>query len=104
MAKKQVVLNDKQTQMWEDIKNLEVEYYAIKNQFVANISEPTSIDPEMLYLTLKGPAALVSIEGALANLTVQSWSGKKLPKYVIEQREQFGCVMDNPEVKPPVNK
>ena len=105
MAKKQaVVLNEKQTQIWDDIKDREAQYYSIKNQTVSTISEPMNIDQESLYLTLKGPAALLSIEEVLGTLMIKSWSGKNIPKYIVEQRDQYACIMDNPEAKPPVKK
>ncbi len=104
MIKKQVNLNEKQTQMWNDIKDLEVQYYALKEHTVGSVSEPINIDPDSLYLSLKGPAALVSIEEALSKMTVKSWSGKILPKYAIEQRDQYAFVEENPEVKPPMKK
>src|SRR5690606_37018173 len=95
MATKQP-LNEKQAKMWDDIKEKPVEYYALPNITVDSISEPLNIDPEVLYLKLKGPLALVSIENVLNTMTSTSITGKKVPLYTIELRDELGVIQRNP--------
>ena len=104
MDKKEVKLTEKQTKIWNDIKDKPVSYYALKNMTVSTISEPVNIDPDELYVSLKGPAAIVSIEEVLNVDLVNNWAGKEVPRYAIEQRDRFAVIMDNPEVKSPIKK
>ena len=104
MSKKPAVLSEKTATIWTDIKDLGVQYYAMKDKTISDVCEPMNIDADNLYVTLKGPAALVSIEEALTHLAVKSWSGKTISKYAIEQRDQYGFIELNPEINPPAKK
>lgn len=99
MAKKEVVLTDAQKEIWEYIKNMKVEYYALKNITVQSVCSPLNIDPTCLYLELKGPAALRSVEDALNLDVVKNWSGKEVPKYLVELRDRFAVVSKNPQAR-----
>ena len=95
----EVQLTEAQQKIWNDIKNLDVEWYGLPDQKVENICTPINIDPEKLFVNLKGPASLVTIEKALYQITTFGWDGKKVVKYVIEQKERFGLISLNPTIK-----
>ena len=98
---KKVELSPKQQEIWDHIKDMKAEYYSLPNITVAGICEPVNLDPNCLYLTLKGPAALVSIEAVLNGDTVKNWDGKMVSKYIVESRDRFAVILDNPAVKAP---
>jgi hypothetical protein len=99
-----VQLNDELLAIWNDIKNLEVNYYGMDRQ-VCDICKPLQVDPNKLYLSLGGPAALPTIEGAVAKLTVTKVDSLdarakiKIAKYLIEQEDRFGVISVNPKAK-----
>ena len=101
MANKKVELSVKQQEIWDHIKGMKAEYYALPNITVEGICEPVNLDPSCLYLTLKGPAALTSIEAVLNGDTVKNWDGKQVPRYIIESRDRFAVILDNLVVKAP---
>lgn len=102
MEKKDVKLTEKQAAIWNDIKDKEVEYYTLPNMTIEGVCFPCNVDPDCLFVTLKGPAAIVSIEGALGKLLVKGWSGEKVTKYIIEARDKFVVISENPAIKAPV--
>lgn len=104
MDKKEIKLTEKQAKIWNEIKDKPASYYALKNMTVGAICEPVNIDPDNLYVSLKGPASIVSIEEVLNADLVNNWAGKEVPKYIIEQRDRFAVIMENPEVKSPIKK
>lgn len=95
MQKKEVKLTDNQKQIWDAIKGLKVEYYALPDQTVETISSPMSIEPECLYLTIKGPAALPAITDAVAGITFVNAFGKKVAKYAVEMRDKYVVITPN---------
>ncbi|MFZ4795861.1 MAG: hypothetical protein ACOYMA_00110 [Bacteroidia bacterium] len=92
-------LNETQQGIWDHIKNMKAEYYALKDMTVESICLPLNIDPVSLYLELKGPAALRSVEDCLNLDTMKAWSGKSVSKYVVELKDRFAVVSKNPEAK-----
>jgi len=101
MDKKENKLSEKQAAIWLDVQGLSVEYYGLKNVRVVDVCTPVNIDPTRVFLTLKGPAAVISIEGALSNLVGKNWDGKNVPKYIIEMKDRFAVISENPEMLPP---
>jgi hypothetical protein len=101
MSKKEVVLSETQQKVWNKIKDLKVEYFGLKNQFLADVCTPMNVDSEVLYLKLKAPASLISIENALPEVLVKNWEGKKVAAYALEHLEtNIVAVVDNPALKP----
>jgi len=94
---KEVVLTEMQQKIWGAIKDIEVEYFALPDQTIGTVCEPLNMVPEVLYLKLKGSAAVRSIEDALNKKTVKV-EGKKLPIFIIEQQDKYTSVRQNPEV------
>lgn len=66
--------------IWEEIKDLKLEMFALPNQFVHAYYKPIAIEPTKLYLLLNTPAALPALE-----LAVQG-------KYSVERLERYICV------------
>lgn len=92
-------LNDLQKQIWDAVKNRKVEYYGLPDLTVKDICSPLPIDPMSLYVSLKGPASLVSIEATLLSERVESFTGEKVPRFLIERKDRFGVITKNTEVK-----
>jgi len=58
--------------MWDQIKDLPIEMFALPNQVVAMHCTPVPVDPTKLYLVLRSSAVLPSLEESLKrNFTVE---------------------------------
>lgn len=73
-----VVKSDSE-KIWDEIKNVRLEIFALPNQFVHTYYKPMIIDPVKLHLTglTKASSVLPALESAL------------YPKYLIEQIDRF---------------
>ncbi len=95
-------LNEQQQALWDNIKDVRVEYFGLKGQKVHMVCEPINIDPESLYISLKGPAAIRSLEDAFELDCATSIMGEQVPKFLIENAGPYAIVTYNPKV--PNNK
>lgn len=58
--------------IWQEIKDLPIEMFALPNQFVAQYCTPVPVDPTKLYLLLRTSAVLPSLEVSVQkNFTVE---------------------------------
>lgn len=76
--------------IWDEIKNLKLEMFALDNQFVHLYYKPVLLDPSKLHLTAltKATSALPALETAVS------------PKYQTEQVDRFITVtLSPPKVK-----
>ena len=100
MTKKaEVKLNDKQAKIWDHIKDKQVGFYGLKNVTVDAICSPLSIDPECLFLDLKAPVAISSLDELLAEDMVEGYAGGKVVRYLIERKDRFAVIKENPDAK-----
>ena len=68
--------------IWDEIKSLPIQMFGLPNQVVSLHCTPVIVEPNNLYLTLRSPAALPSIEVAIGdNYTVELVTG-----YVVVKR------------------
>jgi len=51
--------------IWEDIKDVKLEMFALPNQFVNSYCKPVPIEPTKLYLTFSASAVLPALELAI---------------------------------------
>lgn len=75
-------LNDKPVlsmadKIWNEIKDLKIDMFAIPNQKVSDYCKPVTIDPSKLFVTVKASSVLPSLESILS------------PKYSIERQDKF---------------
>lgn len=58
--------------IWQEIKNLPIEMFALPDQFVGQYCTPVPVDPTRLYLLLRTSAVLPSLEESVKkNFTVE---------------------------------
>jgi hypothetical protein len=65
--------------IWQDIKDLRLELFALPNQFVNSYCEQIKIEPSKLYLTSKVSAVLPILEEALRG----RYNVEKINKYIV---------------------
>lgn len=53
--------------IWNDIKDKEIDMFALPNQVVSMHAQPIPIEPSKLYVTLNSSAALPSLEVAVGS-------------------------------------
>ena len=70
--------------IWDNIKDVKLEIFALPNQLVSNYCTPIKIEPTKLYLTTSASAVLPALETALKD------------RYVVEQLERYLCVSKIP--------
>ena len=63
--------------IWDEIKDLKIEMFALPNQQVHHYCKPVSIDPSKLFLTTTAGSVLPSLEAVIS------------PKYVVEKQDKF---------------
>lgn len=63
--------------IWDDIKDLSIEMFALPNQQVHHYCKPVSVDPSKLFLTVTAGSVLPSLEAAVS------------PKYTVEKQDRF---------------
>lgn len=75
----QPVVESEAEKIWNEIKNLKLEMFALPNQFVHLYYKPITIDPARLYLTAltKATSVLTFLENAVSE------------KYQVEQIDRF---------------
>ncbi len=89
---KEVILTEAQTKIWDDIKDQPIEMFGLPNQVVSQYCEPKNVEPDKLYLVIKGPAVVVGLETVLLGVKKDRRSG---PKYKFEHKTKFIVVSDN---------
>ncbi len=90
----------KTNKIWEDIQNLEVEVYGLQGKKVKDVAQlgPT-LDPNALYLTIKGSAILPAIEEALNKVGHYDGNTRvRTPQYVVEVVDKWIVVKPNPKL------
>jgi hypothetical protein len=86
MEKKQAAKETKQSdltvaqQIWEDIKDKQINMFALPGQTVSQYCEPVLIEPSKCYLSAKVSAVLPALEEALKGL------------YLVERIDRFVVV------------
>jgi hypothetical protein len=70
--------------IWDEIKDLKIEMFALPDQRVHHYCKPVTIDPSKLFLIASAGSALPSLEAAIA------------PKYVVEKQDRFIVVTPAP--------
>jgi|SRR5579885_833155 len=70
--------------MWDDIKDLKIEMFALPDQKVHQYCKPVTIDPSKLFLVASAGSVLPSLEAAIA------------PRYVVEKQDRFLIVTPAP--------
>lgn len=63
--------------IWDDIKGLRIEMFALPNQQVQHYCKPVQVDPSKLFLTVTAGSVLPSLEAAVS------------PKYTVEKQDRF---------------
>lgn len=63
--------------IWDEIKDLKIEMFALPNQQVHHYCKPVSIDPDKLFLVVTAGSVLPSLETAIS------------PKYTVEKQDKF---------------
>lgn len=75
--------------IWSEIKDKNIEMFALPNQVVSMHAHPVNVEPNKLYLILNSTSVLPSLEAAI---------GKK---YVVELADKF-CIVTRAVVPPTV--
>ena len=95
---KEVVLSEETQAIWNQLKDLSTEFFGLKNITLKDILSPLALDNKKLYLTLKAPAALVSLENSLSSLVVRTALGDVAPKYTLEHVKGMAVVSANTDL------
>lgn len=72
-------------QMWDEIKDLKIEMFALPDQRVNMYCKPVEIDPSKLFLLVTAGSVLTALELVIS------------PKYVIEKMDRFLVVTPAPK-------
>ena len=80
---KQVVKTEAD-KIWDEIKDLKIEMFALPDQRVHQYCKPVTVDPAKLFLITSAGSVLPSLEAVIA------------PKYVVEKQERFLVVTPAP--------
>jgi hypothetical protein len=70
--------------IWDEIKDLRIEMFALPDQRVHHYCKPVTIDPSKLFLLSTAGSVLPSLEAAVS------------PKYVEEKQDRFIIVTPSP--------
>lgn len=70
--------------MWDEIKDVKIEMFALPDQRVHHYCKPVTVDPSKLFLIASAGSVLPSLEAAIA------------PKYVVEKQDRFIIVSPAP--------
>lgn len=73
--------------IWDEIKDLRIEMFALPDQRVHHYCKPVSIDPAKLFLTSTAGSVLPALEAVVG------------PKYVVEKQDRFLLVSPAPTKK-----
>lgn len=63
--------------IWEEIKTLKIEMFALPSQQVQHYCKPVEVDPSKLFLLTTAGSVLPALEAVVA------------PKYTVEKQERF---------------
>jgi len=74
--------------IWEKIKDIKLEIFALPNQKVFTYFKPVPIEPSKLYLSYSVPAALPSLEDALKVLDTEYEIGVSDRFVTIQQKRE----------------
>lgn len=80
----EVKLSQETEAMWNDIKDLSTDFFGLKNIKVKDVATPLALDPTKLFLKLKAPVVLVSLENTLSTLVHKDVVGDTVLKYSVE--------------------
>ena len=83
-VEKKAVVKTAADKMWDEIKDLKIEMFALPDQRVHHYCKPVTIDPSKLFLIASAGSVLPSLEAAIA------------PKYVVEKQDRFIIVTPAP--------
>lgn len=96
--------------IWDEIKDLPIEMFAIPNQVVSQHCNPFQVEPTRLYLTIRSSATLPSLEASLnsysaatkAHAAEMAKRGHKVEvkEYTLEQADRFVIVARAPAPLP----
>jgi hypothetical protein len=95
--KPKMALTEAQQKIWDAIKDLDVEYFALPWQTISTICNPLNLVPDVLYVNLKSSAAIRSIELAL-NKKVVRVDKEMIPMFVVEQQNKYFLIKNNPDI------
>lgn len=93
---KDVNLTEAQLKIWNDIKDENIEMFGLPNQLVSQYCDPKNIEPDKLYLIIKGPAVIVGLESVLLKVKKNK---SQTPKYKFEQKTKFVVVSENSDIE-----
>ena len=60
-------ISDETKAIWDEIKDVEIDIYGLKDQVVNQHARPVMIDPSKCYLEISAGAVLPAIEGSIGN-------------------------------------
>lgn len=75
--------------IWEEIKNLPIDMFALPNQTVMNHCTPITVEPSKLYLLVRSTATLPALEATLQSYEKMLNIGKK---YSVDLADKFVIV------------
>ena len=84
--------------IWDVLRVQPTEFYGLKNIKLEDVLTPLCLDQKKLFLKLKSPAALVSLEESLNKLVVRTVTGDVLPQYVLDSVKGMAVVSANPDL------
>ena len=84
---------DSQVEMWNEIKYIKAEYYGLPNNTISTVCSLVNMPMEnVLYVTAKGPASIISIEEALKDIKAATPIGV-VNKYLVEATDRPGLLI-----------
>jgi hypothetical protein len=81
--------------IWEEIRDLPIDMFALPNQTVSQYCKVVSIEPSKCFVVITASAALPALEAALPNIPVPGVNPKlpdMKPKFVVERVDKFVTV------------
>ncbi len=90
----------KTNKIWEEIQNLDVEVYGLQGKKIKDVATVgPEIEPNAVYLTIKGSAILPAIEESLNKAgTYNTSSRTNVPKYVVDVVDKWVVIKPNPKL------
>lgn len=78
--KSEKIVKNVADKIWDEIKDLKIEMFALPDQRVHHYCKPVPVDPSKLFLVSTVGSVLPALESVLA------------PKYVVEKQDRFFIV------------
>jgi hypothetical protein len=78
----EVKMKTEAQQIWEEIKDRNIEMFSLPNQKVNNYCKPVEVEPTKLYLYIKAEAVLPSLEVSAGS----SFVVEKMERFVVVSR------------------